>query len=209
MNVASVGLRAGPERQAGMAGRSAGRNELDDVDRKLLRILTEDGRISVNELANRAHISRAAAYARFDRLRENGVITGFRASLDPEKVGLSVAALVLVNVDQAHWEQVRDDIADLPGLEFLAFTSGAFDMVLLVRVPDIHALRDIVLVRLHGIPHIRTTHTNFVLDEQRLPLPIPGITGDAPTRLDLRRPESSKSARTSRRRRCRRIPVPG
>ena len=192
-----------------MAGRSAARNELDDVDRKLLRILSEDGRISVNELANRAHISRAAAYARFDRLRENGVITGFRASLDPEKVGLSVAALVLVNVDQAHWEQVRDDIADLPGLEFLAFTSGAFDMVLLVRVPDIHALRDIVLVRLHGIPHVRTTHTNFVLDEQRLPLPIPGITGDPPTRLDLRRPESSESARTSRRRRCRRIPVPG
>ena len=80
---------------------------------------------------------------------------------------------MLVNVDQAHWEQVRDDIQALPGLEFLAFTSGSFDMVLLVRVPDIHALRDIVLVRLHSIPHVRTTHTNFVLDEQRLPLPIP------------------------------------
>ena len=157
-----------------MAGRSSARNALDDVDRRLLRLLAEDGRISVNELATRAHISRAAAYARFDRLRESGVITGFTATVDPEKVGVPVAALVLVNVDQAHWEQVRDDIQALPGLEFLAFTSGSFDMVLLVRVPDIHALRDIVLVRLHSIPHVRTTHTNFVLDEQRLPLPIPG-----------------------------------
>ena len=156
-----------------MAGRSSARNALDDVDRRLLRLLAEDGRISVNELATRAHISRAAAYARFDRLRESGVITGFTATVDPEKVGVPVAALVLVNVDQGHWEQVRDDIQALPGLEFLAFTSGSFDMVLLVRVPDIHALRDIVLVRLHSIPHVRTTHTNFVLDEQRLPLPIP------------------------------------
>ena len=157
-----------------MPARSSPREPLDDVDRRLLRLLTEDGRVSVNELANRAHISRAAAYARFDRLRESGVITGFTATVEPEKVGLPVAALVLVNVDQAHWAQVRDDIQALPGLEFLAFTSGAFDMVLLVRVPDIHALRDVVLVRLHGIPHVRTTHTNFVLDEQRLPLPIPG-----------------------------------
>jgi DNA-binding Lrp family transcriptional regulator len=154
-------------------GRTSARNALDDVDRRLLRLLAEDGRISVNELATRAHISRAAAYARFDRLRDSGAITGFAATIDPEHVGLPVAALVLVNVDQAHWAQVRKELQALPGLEFLAFTSGSFDMVLLVRVPDIHALRDVVLVRLHGIPHVRTTHTIFVLDEQRLPLPIP------------------------------------
>ena len=158
-----------------MAGRSSARNALDDVDRRLLRLLAEDGRISVNELATRAHISRAAAYARFDRLRENGVITGFRAAVDPAQVGLPVAALVLVNVEQAHWASVREEIQALPGLEYLAFTSGSFDMVLLVRVPDIHALRDVVLVRLHGIPHVRTTHTIFVLDEQRLPLPVPDV----------------------------------
>ena len=158
-----------------MPGRSSARHGLDDVDRRLLRLLAADGRISVNELANQAHISRAAAYARFDRLREHGVVTGFTATVDPEQVGLPVAALVLVNVDQPHWAQVREELQALPGLEFLAFTSGSFDMVLLVRVPDIHALRDVVLVRLHGLPHIRTTHTIFVLDEQRLPLPIPDV----------------------------------
>ena len=103
------------------------------------------------------------------------MITGFRAAVDPAQVGLPVAALVLVNVEQAHWAQVREEIQALPGLEYLAFTSGSFDMVLLVRVPDIHALRDVVLVRLHGIPHVRTTHTIFVLDEQRLPLPVPDV----------------------------------
>jgi Lrp/AsnC family transcriptional regulator, leucine-responsive regulatory protein len=140
----------------------------------MLRLLAEDGRMSVNELAARAHISRAAAYARFDRLRTGGAITGFTATIDPERVGLPVAALVLVNVDQAHWATVRDELQELPGLEYLAFTSGNFDMVILVRVADIHALRDVVLVKLHGIRHVRTTHTIFVLDEQRFPLPLPG-----------------------------------
>lgn len=152
-----------------MAGRTAPQG-LDEVDRRMLRLLSEDGRMSVNELATRSHVSRAAAYARFDKLRAKGVITGFGARIDPERVGLSVAALILVNVDQAHWEQVRTELQELSGLEYLAFTSGSFDMVMLVRVPDIHALRDVVLVRLHGIPHVRTTHTIFVLDEQRFPL---------------------------------------
>lgn len=144
----------------------------------MIRLLAEDGRLSVNELASRAHISRAAAYARFDRLRAGGTITGFTATIDPERVGLPVAALVLVNVDQPHWAEVREDLQELPGLEYLAFTSGNFDMVILVRVPDIHALRDVVLVKLHGIRHVRTTHTIFVLDEQRFPLPLPGRIDD-------------------------------
>ena len=101
---------------------------------------------------------------------------------------------MLVNVEQAHWAQVREEIQALPGLEYLAFTSGSFDMVLLVRVPDIHALRDVVLVRLHGIPHVRTTHTIFVLDEQRLPLPDPG-----PARRMISPISGVKSGKTSRR----------
>jgi uncharacterized protein with GYD domain len=55
----------------------------------------------------------------------------------------------------------------LPGVEYLALTSGEFDMVLLVRVPDVAALRDVVLVKLTAMAQIRTTRTIFVLDEQR------------------------------------------
>ena len=72
--------------------------------------------------------------------------------VDPAKVGLPIAALILVNVEQHSWQAARDELAALPGLEYLAFTSGGFDMVLLVRVPDVVALRDVVLVRLHGSP---------------------------------------------------------
>jgi DNA-binding Lrp family transcriptional regulator len=141
--------------------------DLDDVDRLLVHELVADGRLSVNALAERANVSRATAYGRFRRLRDSGVIRGFSAVVDPARVGLPITALILVNVEQSNWQAVRDELMALPGLEYLAFTSGGFDMVLLVRVPDVVALRDVVLVRLHGSRHVRSTQTIFVLDEDR------------------------------------------
>jgi DNA-binding Lrp family transcriptional regulator len=146
---------------------------LDDVDRRIVAELVADGRMSVNELASRVGVSRATAYSRLDRLRSEGVITGFTATVDPAKVGHGVAALILVNVEQNEWRAARDELLHLPGVEFLAFTSGGFDMVALVRVASIEALRDVVLDHLHGATHVRSTQTVFVLDEQRRQVPLP------------------------------------
>jgi DNA-binding Lrp family transcriptional regulator len=145
---------------------------LDDVDRRIIAELVGDGRLSVNELATRVGVSRATAYSRLDRLRSEGVITGFTATVDPAKLGHGVAALILVNVDQNEWRAARDELLQLPGVEYLAFTSGGFDMVALVRVASIEALRDVVLDHLHGTTHVRTTQTVFVLDEQRRRVPV-------------------------------------
>ena len=142
---------------------------VDDVDRRMLSILVDDGRISVNELAARVGISRATAYAPYDRLVADGVISRFRADVDPHAMGLDVAAMILINVEQGSWPTTRDKVSRLPGVEYVAVTSGGFDFVLLVRVPDIAALRDVVLYRLQGMPEVRSTQTIFVLDEERHP----------------------------------------
>jgi DNA-binding Lrp family transcriptional regulator len=153
---------------------------LDDVDRRILAELVADGRMSVNGLAERVGVSRATAYSRLERLQGTGVITGFRAEVDPVKAGLPVAALILANVEQHAWQEARDELLRLPGVEYLAFTSGGFDMVLLVRVPDVVSLRDVVLVQLHGSRHVRSTQTIFVLDESRRPgWPGSGVAGAA------------------------------
>jgi DNA-binding Lrp family transcriptional regulator len=141
---------------------------LDATDRAIVELLVSDGRMSVNALASEVHVSRATAYARLERLRADGVITGFTATVDPVKLGYPITALVLVNVEQSQWREVRDQVQQLPGLEYLAFTSGGFDLVLLVRLPEMADLRDVVLVRLHDIPGIHTAQTIFVLDEARL-----------------------------------------
>src|SRR5947209_8432805 len=159
---------------------------LDDADRRMLSILVNEGRASVNEVASRAGVSRATAYARYDRLMANGVIRGFRADVDPHAIGLDIAAMIMVNVEQGSWPTTRDKVSRLPGVEYVALTSGEFDFVLLVRVPDIAALRDVVLYRLQSMPEGRSTHTVFVLDVEhphiRSGLPLAPLSQDAPRR---------------------------
>ena len=140
---------------------------LDAIDRKIIALLTTDGRMSINELANQASISRASAYSRVERLRTSGVIEGFTARINPHKVGLDIAALIFVNADQHGWKTLQHKLLDLPGLEHLAVTTGTFDFSLLVRVPDMQTLRDVVLERLQAMPEVRSTQTAFVLDEHR------------------------------------------
>jgi DNA-binding Lrp family transcriptional regulator len=136
----------------------------------MLSILVDEGRTSVNEVAARAGISRATAYARYDRLMASGVIRGFRADIDPHGIGLDIAAMILINVEQGSWPTTRNKVSRLPGVEYVAMTSGEFDFVLLVRVPDIAALRDVVLYRLQGMAEVRSTQTIFILDEERHPI---------------------------------------
>ena len=150
---------------------------LDEVDRRILSELIADGRLPVNELARRAGVSRATAYARFDRLLADRVVTGFRADVDPAVLGYSITALILVNVDQGDWSSVREQLVHLPGFEYLAVTSGGFDFVVIVRVHDIASLRDVVLHRLHRIKAVRSTQTVFVLDEDRR---LPGVVALEP-----------------------------
>jgi DNA-binding Lrp family transcriptional regulator len=141
---------------------------LDAVDRRILAELQADGRLSVNELAARVSVARATAYQRLQRLEDDGVIRRYSAIVDPARVGLGIAALILVNVDQGDWRDARRRLLELPGVQYLALTSGTFDFVVLVRVPDVETLRDVVLVRLHGLPEVRSTQTVFVLEDQLL-----------------------------------------
>lgn len=141
------------------------RGALDAVDRRILEALTADGRLSMTALADAAGISRANAYTRLERLRSDGVIEGFSARINASKVGLGVAALILVSGRQPAWRALRDELVRMPEVEYCAFTTGEHDALMLVRVPDVETLRDVILERLQTSPSVRSTETIFVLDE--------------------------------------------
>lgn len=145
-------------------GRSA--RSLDEVDRRILGELTEDGRLSIRALADRVHVSRANAYARVNRLLADGVITGFAAEVDPERAGLGTSAYVLLTIQQNTWREVAAALADLPYLEHFALVGGDFDVLALIRAPDNAALRHLVLERIHEIEGVRGTRTWLIFDEQ-------------------------------------------
>jgi DNA-binding Lrp family transcriptional regulator len=138
---------------------------LDDVDRAIVAVLREDGRISMRALAARLHISRAGAYMRVQRLEEAGVITGYTARVDPHRYGYGLSAYVYLKIAQPAWKPLRARLMTIPEVEHAALVSGDTDIVLLVRTRDIAALRELVLNSLQSMSEVLSTQTVLIFDE--------------------------------------------
>jgi DNA-binding Lrp family transcriptional regulator len=138
---------------------------IDRVDRALITALRQDARMSLTDLAEQLNVSRSTAHARLQRLRDERVITGFTATIDPRAVGLGVAALVFIDIEQHDWRTLRSQLAAIPGVEYLAMCTGRFDLMLIARAASISALRDVLLEKIQRIDGIRSTETVVILDE--------------------------------------------
>jgi DNA-binding Lrp family transcriptional regulator len=138
---------------------------LDDVDRAIVAVLLEDGRISMRALAARINISRAGAYMRVQRLEGAGVITGYTARVDPQRYGYGLSAYVHLKIAQPAWKVLRARLMTIPEVEHAALVSGDADIVLLVRTRDIAALRELVLNSFQSMPEVRSTQTVLIFDE--------------------------------------------
>jgi DNA-binding Lrp family transcriptional regulator len=138
---------------------------LDDVDRAIVAVLREDGRISMRALAARLHISRAGAYMRVQRLEEAGVITGYAAQVDPQAYGYGLSAYVYLKIAQRTWKTLCARIMTIPEVEHAALVSGDTDIVLLVRARDNAELRELVLNSFQSMPEVLSTQTVLIIDE--------------------------------------------
>jgi DNA-binding Lrp family transcriptional regulator len=141
---------------------------LDSIDRMILRLLQEDGRASIRSVAERVHVSRANAYARINRLIEDGVIRGFAARVDHERAGQGASAYITLKIVQNSWRTVREKLLTLPGVAHIALVSGDFDVLLLVHTADNRTLRELVLTRLQAIEEVLSSRTLLVFEETDL-----------------------------------------
>ncbi|MHA6630987.1 Lrp/AsnC family transcriptional regulator [Pseudonocardia sichuanensis] len=139
---------------------------LDDIDRRIIAALEADGRLSGRALAERVTISRANAYARLERLVADGVITGFTATVDPLKVGLTTSAYVTLSVRQNSWRDLRERLREIREVRHMALMGGEFDVMLLVRAADNDALRRVVLEELQAIPGVLATRTFLIFEDE-------------------------------------------
>ena len=140
---------------------------LDDIDRRIVAALVDDGRLSVNELAYRVGVSRATAYSRLDRLPGGGRHHRVHRHRRPRQAGPRGRG---AHPGQRRAERVagrpRRAAAParrrVPGVHQRGLRHGGAG-----AGASIEALRDVVLDHLHGATHVRSTQTVFVLDEQR------------------------------------------
>ncbi|SEG43078.1 DNA-binding transcriptional regulator, Lrp family [Actinacidiphila yanglinensis] len=157
-----------------MAEEDQGVRPLDPIDRAILRLLQEDGRASIRSVAERVHVSRANAYARINRLVEDGVIRGFSARVDHERAGHGASAYITLKIVQNSWRTVRKELVTLPGVVHIALVSGDFDVLLLVHTVDNRSLRELVLTRIQAIKEVLSSRTLLVFEETDL------VVGDWP-----------------------------
>lgn len=117
---------------------------LDDIDKQLLEVLQQDGRISFADLSRKLNIAEATLRFRVKRLQDAKVITRFAAILDPAKVGYGVSGAILLKIDPAYLEQACKELTAFDETVYLFQSTGEYDIVSVIFARDLPHLNDVV-----------------------------------------------------------------
>jgi Lrp/AsnC family transcriptional regulator, leucine-responsive regulatory protein len=142
--------------------------ELDRIDRRLLRLLQSDGRLSKAELAKKVNVSPATCHRRTRRLFEDGYVRAVRAMVAPERVERGALVVVGVVLDRSTPESFGAFEAAIRKLPFILdchLVAGDFDYFLKIRVRDIADFNRLHGEQLIALPGVRQTRTFFVMKE--------------------------------------------
>ena len=143
------------------------RVDLDRFDEAILRVLAVEGRISATELARRIGLSKSPTQARMKRLEEAGVITGYRANLDPIRTGRAHVAFVEVRLSdtrEAALQAFNKAVMAVPEVEQCHMIASRFDYLLKVRTTDIQDYRRVLAEHISALPHVAGTSTYVAME---------------------------------------------
>jgi len=143
-------------------------NDLDRIDRKILKILQEDGRIANLKLAESVALSPTAVLARVQRLTRDGYILGYEARLNPLKLGAGMLVFVEVLLDRTTpnvFDEFKAAVQVHPAIMECHMVAGGFDYLLKTRSADMTAYRAFAGNVLWQLPGVRETRTYAVMEE--------------------------------------------
>lgn len=142
-------------------------SKLDQIDRKILRILQTDGRISVTQLSEKIGLSKTPCQIRIKKLQDDGYILGFRAVLDPAKMGLGHVTFIEVKMNDTTPKALKafdEAIRRIPEIEMCHLIAGGFDYLLKVRTTDIVSYRNILGEVISSLPYVSSTSTHVSME---------------------------------------------
>jgi Lrp/AsnC family transcriptional regulator, leucine-responsive regulatory protein len=140
--------------------------DLDRLDARILSELQREGRLPVVELAELIGLSPTPCARRIRSLESAGIIEGYAAILNPNRVGLEIQAIVHVKLTEHTDETVarfEREIALLDEVTNCFATTGAYDFILQVFGKDLESLSSVILKKLLRIPHVRDVQSSVVL----------------------------------------------
>lgn len=141
-------------------------SEIDQFDQKIIDALVEDGRMSITELSERVGLSKTPCQARLKKLIESGYIDGFKAVLNPIKLGLDHVAFAEVKLTDTREEALlsfNNAVKKIKEIEECHMIAGRFDYLLKVRTSDIRRYRIVLGEKISSLPFVASTSTNVVM----------------------------------------------
>jgi len=144
--------------------------DMDEFDRKIVAVLRKDGRITFTDLAQQVGLSKTPCQQRVRRLVESGVIVGFRAIVDPAKLGLDHVAFTEVKLSDTREEALKEfnaAVRRISEVEECHMIASSFDYLLKVRTADIRKYRTVLGEKISGLPHVASTSTFVAMETVR------------------------------------------
>jgi DNA-binding Lrp family transcriptional regulator len=147
-----------------------GKTALDAIDRRILRELARDGRISNADLAERVGLSASACSRRTSELERTGVIRGYRAVIDPVVNGGGFTAYVAVGLSRHTMDEQRafeGAVADAPAVRECHNVTGSIEYLLRVEVSDLEAYKHFHTEVLGALPQVSTITSYIVMESAK------------------------------------------
>lgn len=138
------------------------RRSLDELDRKLIRLLQTDARMSTSEIGRRLNVARSTVHERIERLKREDVIDGFTILLNRDPTESLNRAIVFVEIDPKLQASIVQKLEVYPEISSCYTVNGAFDLSLQVEMPQLEDL-DALLDEIGEIEGVARTMTNIIL----------------------------------------------
>ena len=139
---------------------------IDDLDKKILTIITHNARIPFKDVAEQCGVSRAAVHQRVQRMFDIGVIIGSGYQVNPKMLGYNLCVYVGLTLERGHmYRQVCAELEKIPEIVESQFTLGAYSMLIKLYARDDKHLMHLLNTKIQTIPGIANTETLTTLDE--------------------------------------------
>jgi len=150
--------------------------DMDRIDKEILRILQLEARISNADLAERVNLSPTPCLRRVKRLETDGVIRRYRAELDAQAIGLTISAVVFVQLElnsTKNAKEFEDSVQGLQNVQECLVLSGQHDYLIRVVAQDLRAYEKFIKGDLANIAHVKTIESTIVLNQVKLDVALP------------------------------------
>lgn len=142
------------------------KENIDETDYKILRILLEDAKLSYQEIGEQVSLSQGAVHARVKKLENAGIITGSSIKIDVKRLGWDISAFLGIYLDKPeHYDTAKSELMQIPEIVSINYTTGNYSIFVKLVCRDTDHLRDVLSNRIQKLQGVQRTETIICLDE--------------------------------------------